>query len=90
LRSKKHRTKKYFGDDFYTYLIKDDPFSFSEAISSSDASLWEQAIRTEVDSIKKNNTWTLVDLPEGANPITFFRMVNISQNMECETNSCLN
>ena len=68
-RSKRHRTEKYFGDDFYTYLIKDDPLSFLEAISSSDANLWEQAIRTEIDSIKKNNTWTLVDLLEGANPI---------------------
>jgi len=47
----------------------DYPLSFLEAISSSDANLWEQAIRTEIDSIKKNNTWTLVDLPKGANPI---------------------
>ena len=38
-------------------------------MSSSDANLQEQAIRTKIDSIKKNNTWTLVDLPEGANPI---------------------
>ena len=68
-RSKRHRTEKSFGDDFYTYLIKDDPLSFSEAISSSDANLWEQAIGIEIDSIEKNNTWTLVDLLEGANPI---------------------
>ena len=38
-RSKRHRTKKSFGDDFYTYLIKDDPLSFLEAISSSYANL---------------------------------------------------
>jgi len=68
-RSKRHRTQKSFGDDFYTYLIKDDPLNFSKAISSSDANLWEQAIRIEIDSIKKNNTWTLVDLPKGENPI---------------------
>ena len=35
-RSKRHRIKKSFGDDFYTYLTKDDPLNFSEAISSSD------------------------------------------------------
>ena len=29
----------------------------------------DKAIRTEIDSIKKNNTWTLVDLPKGAKPI---------------------
>ena len=68
-RSKRHRTDKYFGGDFYTYVIKDYPLSFSEAISSSDVNLWEQAIRTEIDFIKKNNTWTLVYLPEGSNPI---------------------
>ena len=56
-------------NDFYTYLIEDDPLIFSKFISSSDANLWEQAIRIEIDSIKKNNTWTLVDLPEGGNPI---------------------
>jgi len=68
-RSKKHGTEKSFGDDFYTYLIEDDPLSFSKAISSIDANLWEQAIRIEIDSIKKNNKWTLVYLPEGANSI---------------------
>ena len=67
-RSKRHRTEKCFGDDLYTYLINDDPLSFSEVVSSSNANLWEQAIRTEIDSIEKNNTWILVDLPEGANP----------------------
>ena len=68
-RSKTHRTEKSFEDNFYTYLIEDDPLSFLETISSSDANLWEQAIRIEIDSIKKNNTWTLVDLPEGVSPI---------------------
>ena len=38
-RNKRHKTEKYFGDDFYTYLIKDDSLSFSEAMSSSDANL---------------------------------------------------
>jgi len=68
-RSKRHWTKKSFVDDFYTYLIEDDPLIFLEAINSLDANLWEQAIRIEIDSIKKNNSWTLVDILEGANPI---------------------
>lgn len=41
----------------------------AEAISSSDALSWEQAIKIEIDFTKKNNTWTLVDLPQGAKPI---------------------
>ena len=61
--------KKTFGDDFYTYLVEDNPVSFSEAISSLDANLSEQAIKIEIDSIKKNNTWTFIDLHKGARPI---------------------
>jgi len=38
-------------------------------VSSLEANLWEQAINIEIDSIKKNKTWTLVDLPKGAKPI---------------------
>jgi len=68
-KSKRHRIEKSFGNEFYRYLIKDDPLSFSKAISSSYANLWKQAIRIEIDSIKKNKTWTLVYLLEGANPI---------------------
>nr|KYP45023.1 Copia protein [Cajanus cajan] len=65
-RSKRQRQETSFGNDFYTYLVEDDPISFSEAISSSDAKFWKEAIRIEIDSIKENNTWTLVDLPKGA------------------------
>jgi len=67
-RCKRQRVEKYFGEDFYTYLVEDDPLSFSEAISSSYANLWEQVIKIEIDSIKKNNIWTLVGLPRGARP----------------------
>ena len=45
------------------------PISFTKAISSFDAFSWEQAIKIEIDSIKKNNTQTLVDLPQGTKPI---------------------
>nr|KYP36589.1 Retrovirus-related Pol polyprotein from transposon TNT 1-94 [Cajanus cajan] len=68
-RSKRQRKETSFGSDFYTYLVENDPISFSEAISSSDAIFWKEAIRIEIDSINENNTWTLVDLPKGAKPI---------------------
>jgi len=51
-RSKRHRIEKYFGDDFYTYLIKDDSLSFSEAISSSDANLWVQTFGSKPLGLK--------------------------------------
>ena len=54
-RSKRQMIEKSFGDDFYMYLIEDD--------------LWEQAIKIEIDSIKKNYRWTLIYLPKGTKPI---------------------
>ena len=49
--------------------MEDDPLTFSDAISSSNALFWKEAIKVEIDSILQNNTWELVDLPRGAKPI---------------------
>jgi hypothetical protein len=69
LRSKRQRKETSFGNDFYTYLVENEPQTFYEAISSSDAKFWKEAIKIEMDSISKNHTWILVDLPKGAKPI---------------------
>ena len=61
-RSKKQRKKVSFEDDFYIYLIENEPSSYFEVISSSNALLWKEAIKTKLDSILKNQTWELVDL----------------------------
>ncbi|WVY98265.1 hypothetical protein V8G54_030416 [Vigna mungo] len=68
-RSKRQRKATSFGDDFYTYLVDNDPTTFVESISAPDAKQWDNAIRTETELNQKNNTWTLVDLPKGAKPI---------------------
>ena len=70
-RSKRRRKEVSFGDDFYTYLIENEPSSYFEAISSHDALLWKEAIKIELDSILKNKTWELVDLASGAKPIGY-------------------
>jgi len=70
-RSKRQRKETSFGDDFYTYLVENDQTSFLEATSALDAKQWNKAIKTEIESIEKNNTWTLVDLPKGAKPIGY-------------------
>ena len=62
-RIKRQRREVSFGDDFYTYLIENEPSSYFEAISSSDALLWKEAIKTELESILQNQTWELVNLP---------------------------
>jgi len=49
-----------------TYLIGNDPLSFLKDTSVPAVKHWVKAIRTKIESIKKNNTWILVYLPKGA------------------------
>ena len=44
-----------------------EPQSFAEAIQSEG---WREAIAFEIESIKKNQTWEVVDLPKGKCTIT--------------------
>ncbi|GJY29097.1 zinc finger, CCHC-type containing protein [Tanacetum coccineum] len=44
---------------------EDDPKTFDEAIKSKDVAFWKEAINDEIDSIMRNNTWVLTDLPPG-------------------------
>ncbi|KAG8927105.1 hypothetical protein FRC01_008017 [Tulasnella sp. 417] len=41
-----------------------DPWTLKEALSRPDADAWSEAARAEYESLLKNNTWDLVDLPE--------------------------
>ncbi|GKA09246.1 50S ribosomal protein L4 [Tanacetum coccineum] len=61
----KRNAKSYFS----TFNVDDDPKTFSEAMSSRDAPLWKEAINDEMDSILKNQTWELAELPMGMRPI---------------------
>ena len=44
----------------------DDPVTYEEAVVSKN---WRNAMDTEMQSIQKNKTWSLIDLPEGAKKI---------------------
>lgn len=54
-------------DDYVTYVandvLVDDPKTIEEAFSRPDAHLWKQAITEEYDSLLRNETFELVDLP---------------------------
>ena len=43
-----------------------DPTFFDEAIKEE---AWTQAMNEEIQAIKKNNMWELVELPQGKSPI---------------------
>ncbi|CAI7855459.1 unnamed protein product [Closterium sp. NIES-53] len=42
-----------------------EPATLKEALESSDAEEWKQAMESELKSIEENGTWELVELPEG-------------------------
>ena len=46
-----------------------DPASYAEAMRSSNASSWVEACQYEIDTLDKNNTWELVDLPAGCKAV---------------------
>ncbi|KAL0439894.1 UNVERIFIED_CONTAM: Retrovirus-related Pol polyprotein from transposon RE1 [Sesamum latifolium] len=68
-RSKRARVVKNFESDFVTYNIEDDPVTFKDAMASSEAKQWKEAVKSEMDSIVSNGTWKLVDLPPGCTTI---------------------
>ena len=58
------------GDDNEASIIQDDdPVTYSEAVKSRDSDKWLGAMKSEMDSMYSNQVWTLVDPPEGINPI---------------------
>jgi len=50
-------------------LIDDLPHDYNSIIGRHDEKLWLKAIYEELQSLNKNNTWELVQLPAGRKPI---------------------
>ena len=64
-----HKPVRYGTDEmiFYALIIaNNDPETFEEAMESFDRDSWMQAIMEEMESLRKNQTLQLVDLPEDA------------------------
>jgi hypothetical protein len=55
-KSKRQRIAKPFGDDYIVYLVDDTPTTIEQTYFSSDADLWKEAVRSEMDSIMSNGT----------------------------------
>ena len=47
----------------------EDPTSYDEAVTDIDADMWQQAMKSELDSLYSNQVWELVNAPEGVKPI---------------------
>ena len=67
-------------DRYYDFLVRDgdpieldenneDPITYMDAMQRSDSEKWLEAMKSEMESMKVNDVWTLVDPPEGVKPI---------------------
>jgi hypothetical protein len=68
-KSKRQRVAKSFENDYIVYLMDDTPTTIEQTYSSPDTNLWEEAVRSEMNSIMSNGTWEVVDRPYGCKPI---------------------
>ena len=53
----------------YNIGAENDPESFSQAMSCKESKLWYDAMKEEMNSLKSNEVWDLVELPNGAKAI---------------------
>ncbi len=66
--TRERKTPKRYEDFASSFaLITEDgePSCYQEAVDDTDSEKWKVAMEEEMDSLAKNNTWDLVELPEG-------------------------
>jgi hypothetical protein len=62
----------------------EEPQTVEEALKGKDAKKWEIAMQEEHDSLVVNNTWSLVPLPKGKNPISCKWVFKIKHGIDGE------
>ena len=50
-------------------LTEDDPINFCQVMKSSNSQKWIGFMEEEIKSMRDNDVWDLVELPEGVKPI---------------------
>ena len=46
-----------------------DPVTYAKALKSKDVDEWQKVCQYEIDTLHKNDTWELVDLPAGCKAV---------------------
>jgi len=59
----------YLQEYNYNVGAENDPESFSQAMSYKETELWYNAMKEEMNSMKSNQVWDLVELPNGVKSI---------------------
>ena len=58
-----------FVSEDFCYKLCGDPQNYREALESAHSSEWKQAMAEEIQSLKENDTFDLVTLPDGRNSV---------------------
>ena len=78
LRRSTRERRSALPDDYIVFLqehefdigtVEDDPINFCQALESSKSQEWIDAMNEEIKSMKDNDVWDIVPLPEGVKPI---------------------
>ena len=59
----------YLQESDYNIGAENDPESFSQAMNCKELELWYNAMKEEMNSMKSNGVWDLVELPNGVKAI---------------------
>eukprot|EP00253_Pinus_taeda_P011256 PITA_11256 len=66
--TRERKTPKRYEDSASSFALitkYGEPSCYQEAVDDTDSEKWKMAMEEEMDSLAKNNTWDLVELPEG-------------------------
>ncbi|RVX02371.1 Retrovirus-related Pol polyprotein from transposon TNT 1-94 [Vitis vinifera] len=76
----------YLQESDYNIGAENDPESFSQAMSCKESELWYNAMKDEMSSMRCNDVWDLVELPNGVKTIgckwVFKTKKDLSGNIE--------
>src|SRR6185436_11772863 len=50
-------------------LDNDEPATYAEAMADPDSKRWQDAMKSDIESMKKNQVWNLIDPPDGVRTI---------------------
>ncbi|KAK2420702.1 putative mitochondrial protein [Trifolium repens] len=59
----------YLQESDYSIGLENDPENFAQAVSCKESNLWYDAMIDEMNSMKNNGVWDLVELPNGVKPV---------------------
>ena len=63
-------------------VMEDDPVNFYQAMESANSQQWLEVMNEEMQSMKDNDVWDLVVLPEGIKPIGNKWIINTKKRIQ--------